>query len=71
MGLFVPSKRPAPRRFQYEPRYYDPSRDDSLRQRLRINRKARKRGGGPTKALYLGILLVIVLYILNVLANSA
>ena len=70
MGLFIPSKRPVPRRFEYEPRYYDPSRDESLRQRLRIARRTRKRSG-PTKALYYGILLVIVLYILNALGNVA
>ncbi len=70
MGLFIPSKRPVPRRFDYEPRFYDPSRDESLRQRLRVARKTRKRSN-PTKALYYGVVLVIVLYILNELGKVA
>ncbi len=66
MGLFVPSKRPTARRFEYEPRFYDPKHDESLRQRIRISRKVRRRSS-PTKALYFGVLLVIVLYLLNML----
>lgn len=70
MGLFVPNKRPTPRRFDYEPRFYDPEQETSLRQRLRGARKVRKRSS-PTKALYLGIILVIVLYLLNTLGGPA
>lgn len=70
MGLFVPSKRPVPRRFDYEPRFYDPSRDESIRQRLRAARKTSKRSS-PTKALLYGIVLVIVLYLLNTLGGVA
>lgn len=66
MGLFVPSKRPLPRKFDYEPRFYDPRRDESLRQRMRVARKARKRSS-PTRALYIGALLALALYLLNTL----
>lgn len=70
MGLFIPSKRPVPRRFDYEPRVYDPSQEETLRQRLRGARKVRKRSS-PTKALFYGVALVIVLYILNSLGGVA
>ncbi len=67
MGLFVPGgKRPTARRFDYEPRFYDPTRDETLRQRIRVARGARKRSS-PTKALYIGALIALVLYLFNAL----
>ncbi len=70
MGLFVPSKRPVPRRFDYEPRFYDPSQDESLRQRLRSARTVRKRSN-PTRALLYGGALGALLYVLHLLHNVA
>lgn len=64
MGLFVSGSRPQPRRFDYEPRYYDPRRDESLRSKMRVARKVHKRSS-PTKALLFGAMVVIALFILN------
>ncbi len=68
MGFFVSGSRPRPRRFDYEPRYYDPRRDESLRSKMRVARKTQKRSS-PTKALLYGAMVVIALFILNSLDN--
>lgn len=67
MGLFVP-KRSKPKRFSYEPRYYDPTKEENLRKRMRIQRKAlSKRRGRFTGLLYLAGLLLFAFYIYNAL----
>ncbi len=67
MGLLVP-KRSKPKRFSYEPRYYDPTKEDNLRKRMRIQRKAlSKRRGRFTGLLYLAGLLLFAFYIYNAL----
>ena len=69
MGFFVSGSRPRPRRFDYEPRYYDPRRDESLRGKMRVARKTQKRSS-PTKALLYGAMVVIALFILNSLDGA-
>jgi hypothetical protein len=65
MGIFIPGKRLAPRRFNYEPRYYDPKKDEDLRRRLRIQSKTRR--PKTPNALFLVILLILSLYVFWVL----
>lgn len=64
MGLFRPGKKP--RKFDYEPRFYDPSKDEDLKRRMRVQRKSRSRRS-PTSLLYLLALLLFTLYIYSVL----
>ena len=66
MGLFTPSRKTKPRRFDYEPRYYDPSKDERLRRRIRIQSRARRRRS-PLGLLYLAGLLLFAIYIYNAL----
>lgn len=67
MGIFVRKPR-KPRNFKYEPRYYDPSKDDNLRRRMRVKRMSRsKRRNKFTNLLYFGGLLLFALYIYNLL----
>lgn len=67
MGLFTPGRRSQPRRFSYEPRYYNPDHDDSIKRRMRIQSAARskRRSSG---FLQLVILLVLAVYFYNLLA---
>jgi hypothetical protein len=65
MGLFMPGRRAKPRRFSYEPRYYNPEKDDKLRRRLRIHGRARRRR--PTGILFLLVLLGFAIYIYTLL----
>ncbi len=65
MGLFTPSRKAKPRRFSYEPRFYDPTRDDSLKRRMRIHSRARRRRS-PLALLYFLALLVFAVYIYGV-----
>jgi hypothetical protein len=58
-------RRVQPRRFNYEPRFYDPSKDDRLKRRMRA---ARPRERPKTKqpafiAVGLGLLVVLYLYL--------
>ena len=68
MGLFFHIRKVRPRRFDYEPRYYDPTRDDSLKRRMRIQSRARRRRS-PIALLYLLALLVFALYIYRALGT--
>ena len=68
MGLFVSSKRAKPRRFTYEPRHYDPKKDESLKRRMRIHSRARRRRS-PVGLLYFFALLLFAIYIYNALGG--
>ena len=61
MGFFVKNLRP-PRRFAYEPRYYDPQRDERGR-RIRIERLSRARRRKPQALVLLVVLLAAALYV--------
>lgn len=54
-----------PRKFDYEPRFYDPSKDEDIKRRMRVSRKSRRRD--PTSLLYLIGLLLFTLYIYHTL----
>jgi hypothetical protein len=68
MGLFVPSKRPGHRRFDYQPRFYNPERDQKIRDRIRIQSRSSTRRRSPMGLVYVVILLVIAIYIYNSLS---
>lgn len=61
MSLFSPKTR-GPRRFDYEPRYYNPEKEQKLRKRMEIGRKVRRRRS-PLGLLYFVGLLAFVLYL--------
>ena len=67
MGLFMPGRRAQPRRFTYEPRYYNPDKDDSIKRRMRIQSAARSKRRS-SNVIYLVTLLVLALYLYNLLA---
>jgi hypothetical protein len=56
-------RRAQPRRFSYEPRFYDPKKDDRLKQRMRIERtRARPKTKQP-QFIAVGLALVLALYL--------
>ncbi len=63
MALFGTGRRAKPRQFQYEPRFYNPAEGESLRRRLRIRTKSHVKRSSPRRLIYLGLLLVIILYL--------
>lgn len=71
MGLFTSSRRKKPRKFDYEPRFYNPEEDEQkqrserLKQRMRIRSKTRR--GKSTSLIYLAILLAFTVYLYVVL----
>ena len=62
MGIFSSGGRRGPRHFSYEPRFYNPEKDEGIKRRMRIQSKARRRRS-PTALLYLLILLTFSIYI--------
>lgn len=62
MGLFIPSRRTKHRRFSYEPRFYNPKKEESLKRRMRIGSRARRRRS-PLGLLYFFGLLLFAIYI--------
>lgn len=63
MSLFVPGRRSRPRRFDYEPRYYNPKKEDDLKRRLRVQSKTRSRRRSPAGIIYFLMLLGMAVYI--------
>lgn len=65
MGI-IGGRRRKPRKFDYEPRFYDPSKEEDLKRRMRTQRnKSRRRS--PASLLYMLGLLLFTLYIYSVL----
>ena len=59
MGLFTPGKRAKHRKFSYEPRYYNPEKEERLKRRMRIKSKVRRgRPAGLVVFLALGMLAI-------------
>ncbi len=61
MGLFIPSKKATYRRFSYEPRFYDPEKEEKLKRRIRIKSKVRRRS--PAKSVFFMALLMLAAWI--------
>ena len=43
MGLFTPGRRAKHRKFSYEPRFYNPEKEEKLKRRMRIQSKVRRK----------------------------
>lgn len=68
MGLFIPNRKVTPRRFSYEPRHYDPRKDENLKRRIRIQSRAQRRRS-PIGLIYFIALLLFAIYIYNTLGS--
>ena len=62
MGLFIQGKNKGNRRFSYEPRFYDPEKEERLRRRIRVKRVTGRRRD-PLGLIIFGVLAGMVLYI--------
>ena len=62
MGMFISNRRSKPRRFDYEPRYYNPKKDESIKRRMRVQSRSRRRRD-PSAVIYLAMLLIVALFI--------
>ncbi len=60
------NRKAKPRQFSYEPRFYDPTRDDRLKHRMRIKSRARHRRS-PLALLYFLALLFFAIFIYGAL----
>jgi hypothetical protein len=58
--MLIPKTR-KPRRFDYEPRYYDPTEDNRFKRRLRFTSSTRR--GRRPPFLFLAILLMLVMIV--------
>lgn len=67
MGLLF-GRKPKPRKFDYTPRYYDPRKDESLKRRMTIKSRVRRRRS-PIALYYLAALLLTALYIYNAIGR--
>ncbi|MDA0378379.1 MAG: hypothetical protein O2899_02715 [Bacteroidetes bacterium] len=62
MGLFIPGRRVRNKRFDYEPRFYDPKKDEKLKQRMRIQARNRRRRR-PMGLVYFLLLFGMAVYV--------
>lgn len=63
MGIFIPSKQRTNRRFSYEPRYYNPEKEQKLRQRMQIQRRSLSKRRDKTGLLYFLMLLGLAFFV--------
>lgn len=63
MSIFSPGKRAKYRRFSYEPRFYDPKKDEDLRRRMRIKSLSRRKRRNPAGIILFVILLAMALFV--------
>lgn len=59
--MLIPRHKTPPRRFQYEPRFYDPSEDDRMKRRMRITSHTRR--GRQPAFIVVALLLLLAFYI--------
>jgi len=64
MGLFSTSRRRKPRRFDYEPRFYNPDKEDEIKRRMRVKRRKNRRRS-PLSLLYLIGLLAFAIFVMQ------
>lgn len=59
----MPGSRSKHRRFSYEPRFYDPKKDEDLRRRMRIKSLSRRKRRNPAGILLFVILLAMAVFV--------
>ena len=62
MGLFIPKVRVKHKKFDYQPRFYDPEKEKKIKERMRIRSRARRRRS-PMGIIYAFALLAVVYYV--------
>jgi hypothetical protein len=60
--MLAPNNPRAPRRFQYDPRFYDPTEDDRLKRRIRFSSNTRRGRRPPFLVLLIVFILVGLIY---------
>lgn len=62
MGIFLPGRGVRNRKFDYEPRYYNPKKDEKLKKRMRIQAVNRRRRS-PLGIVYFILLFAMAIYV--------
>ncbi len=62
MGLFVRTKNVKHRKFDYQPRFYDPEQEKKLAERIRIRSRATRRRS-PVGLIYALVLLTFAVFL--------
>ncbi|GMQ82067.1 MAG: hypothetical protein BMS9Abin05_1508 [Rhodothermia bacterium] len=62
MGLFIQGKNKGNRRFSYEPRFYNPEKEERLRRRIQVKRMTGRRRNSLGLIIF-GILAAMVFYV--------
>jgi hypothetical protein len=57
--------RPKAKRFEYQPRYYDPAEDEKRKRRIRIETHNRRKPKQVQKVFALAALLFLVVYVIS------
>ena len=61
--MFFPRRHRENRRFSYEPRYYNPTHDENIKQRLRIKSSTYSGRQSPKRLLIILALLIMAVYL--------
>lgn len=63
------SRLPKSRRFNYEPRFYNPDKDEREKRRIDFKRKYRKQQARQRSLIWLIALLILLLYVIFILSR--
>ncbi|NQT24487.1 hypothetical protein HQ585_03965 [candidate division KSB1 bacterium] len=63
------SRLPKNQRFTYEPRFYDPKKDEREKRRVDFRKSYRKKQAKQKSLIWLGALVILVLYALYILSK--
>ena len=63
MGLLTPGRRVRPKRFDYEPRFYDPKKEEKLKKRMRVKRLSTAKRRSPAGMIYFVLLCAMAVYV--------
>ena len=63
--MLIPRQKYRHRKFGYEPRFYDPTKDENIRKRIRIKSKVRR--GKHSNLIWTAMLLVMIFYFYRLL----
>ena len=62
MGLFIQGKKVRNKKYDYEPRYYNPKKEEKLKQRMRFT-APNKRRRSPVGLIYFVLLCAMAIYV--------
>ncbi|HAY35714.1 MAG: hypothetical protein HOC28_02355 [Bacteroidetes Order II. Incertae sedis bacterium] len=63
MGILSSGRGIRPKRFDYEPRFYNPKKEEKIKQRMRVQRLSKAKRRSPAGIIYFLLLFAMATYV--------